>query len=257
MLRERRLITLKSPREIEIMRESAEILKKVFIGVRQAFRIGITTVDLDRVADGVIQKLKAKSAFKGYRGYPASICVSVNDIVVHGIPSNRRIEDGDIVSVDMGVIYKGYFSDAARTWAVGKVSEECLELIRVAKSSFDAGMEQFKIGNRLGDISAAIQQYVESRGFAVVRDFVGHGIGRALHEDPQVPNFGEVSRGILLQEGLVLAIEPMVNAGSYEVDVKDDHWTVVTRDGECSAHYENTVALTHDGPIVLTAGCED
>ena len=251
------MITLKSPREIEIMRESADILKKVFVGVRKAFRSGTTTADLDRIAEKVIQKQKARSAFKGYRGYPASICVSVNETVVHGIPSGQRIKDGDIVSIDMGVVYKGYFSDAARTWAVGKVSEERLELIRVARSSFEAGVSQFRIGNRLGDISAAIQQYVESRGFSVVRDFVGHGIGRALHEDPQVPNFGESSRGILLEEGLVLAIEPMVNAGTHEVDVKEDHWTVVTRDGECSAHYENTVALTHEGAKVLTSGCED
>ncbi|MBI4430733.1 MAG: type I methionyl aminopeptidase [Candidatus Omnitrophica bacterium] len=251
------MITLKSPREIDMMCESAEILKKVFVGVREALNIGMTTQDLDRIADDLILRNKARSAFKGYRGYPASICVSINETVVHGIPSNRKIRDGDIVSVDMGVVFKGYYSDAARTWPVGHVDEEKLELVRVARGCFEAGVKQFKAGHRLGDISSAVQQYAESRGFSVVRDFVGHGIGRALHEDPQVPNFGESGRGGLLQEGLVLAIEPMVNAGTHEVEVEDDHWTVVTRDGECSAHFENTVALTKNGAQNLTAGCED
>ncbi len=251
------MITLKSPREIDIMRESAEILRQVFIGVRQAVKAGVTTQQLDEVAEDLTHKYKAKPAFKGYRGYPATICVSINEVVVHGIPSGRKIQDGDIVSVDMGVVHKGFYSDAARTWPVGKVDEERLELIRVTRESFEAGVKQFKAGNRLGDISAAIQARAESSGFTVVRDFVGHGIGRALHEDPQVPNFGEPGRGVLLQEGLVLAIEPMVNAGTHEVDVQNDRWTVITRDGECSAHYENTIALTKHGAEILTSGCED
>jgi len=251
------MISLKSKREIEIIRSAAEILKKVFLKVAAEIRPGVSTDELDQLAEQIIRKAGGEPAFKGYRGYPATICVSINEVVVHGIPSGRKIQDGDIVSVDMGVVHKGFYSDAARTWPVGKVDEERLELIRVTRESFEAGVKQFKAGNRLGDISAAIQARAESSGFTVVRDFVGHGIGRALHEDPQVPNFGEPGRGVLLQEGLVLAIEPMVNAGTHEVDVQNDRWTVITRDGECSAHYENTIALTKHGAEILTSGCED
>lgn len=251
------MITLKSPREIGLMRESADILKRVFEGVRLAVKPGISTLELDRIAEELIRRYGAEPAFKGYRGFPASICTSLNEMVVHGIPSQRRLKEGDIISIDMGVIYKKYFSDAARTWPVGKVSEEHSELIHVAKGSFEAGIEKFRAGNRLGDISHAIQEYAESRGYSVVRDFVGHGIGLAMHEDPQVPNYGDPGRGILLEEGLVLAIEPMINAGEHEVKILDDVWTVVTCDGEFSSHFENTVALTRQGIEILTAGCED
>lgn len=248
---------LKSPREIEIMCESAEILKKILAELRLKVREGISTSELDEWAEKRMHHYGAQPAFKGYRGFPASICASVNETVVHGIPSKCKLREGDIVSIDVGVIYKRYYSDAARTWPVGKVDAENRGLIGASRGAFEAGLAQLKVGKRLGDVSHAIQEYAESRGYSVVRDFVGHGIGLAMHEDPQVPNYGEAGRGIKLEPGLVIAIEPMINAGSHEVDVLEDRWTVVTRDGKRSSHFENTVALTENGVEVLTAGSED
>ena len=239
------------------MRESGRSLVKVFEQIRPLVKPGVTTAELDRTAEACIAELGAKPAFKGYRGYPATICASVNETVVHGIPSKQKLKEGDIVSIDMGLVLDGYFADAARTWPVGEVDEESRELIRVARRSFEAGLERFKANGRLGDISHAVQEFAERLGFSVVRDYVGHGIGQAMHEDPQVPNYGEPGRGVRLEHGLVLAIEPMINAGGPEVDLLDDRWTVVTRDGERSAHFENTVALTEAGPEVLTPGWED
>lgn len=239
------------------MRESARKLKDVFEELKRSIRVGMTTFEIDQKVERLIQAQKATPAFKGYRGYPACSCTSLNEEVVHGIPSSKRkIKVGDILSVDIGLVHQGYVSDSARTWAIGKVSEEALELIETAKRALYVGMAQMKVGNRMGDLSAAIQSYVESQGFSVVRDFVGHGIGRAMHEDPQVPNFGKVGRGPKLEAGMVLAIEPMVAAGSWEVDILEDSWTVVTRDRQWSAHYEDTIALTDKGAINLTGAQE-
>ncbi len=234
------------------MREAASKLRKTLFELKELIKPGVTGLEIDERAEKIIRSHGARPAFKGYRSYPATVCISVNEQVVHGIPTKRRIEEGDLVSVDLGLIWKEYYSDAARTWPAGKTSEEALRLMKVTKQSMYAGMAQMKVGNRIGDISAAVQDCIESQGFSVVRDFVGHGIGRALHEDPQVPNFGTAGKGAKLQAGLVLAIEPMVNTGGFEVDVLDDHWTVVTRDGKLSAHYEDTICLTEAGPENLT-----
>ena len=247
------MISLKSKNEISLMAESAKRLKAVFRELKKNVRAGVTTGEIDEKAEELIRNQKTKPAFKGYRGYPACACISPNDVVVHGIPSkNCRLDVGDIVSVDMGLIYEGYYSDAARTWSLGNVTSEAQNLIQVARKAFYVGMAEMQIGNRIGDMSHAIQSYVESCGFSVVRDFVGHGIGRALHEDPQVPNFGTPGRGPKLEVGMVLAIEPMVVAGKHEVDILKDSWTVVTRDRKLAAHYEDTVAFTEKGPVNLT-----
>jgi methionyl aminopeptidase len=252
------MISLKSKREIDLMRESARKLKVVLEGMKRMLKAGITTADLDREAEQLIKRQNAKPAFKGYRGFPACVCTSLNEVVVHGIPSkHQKIQDGDLVSVDMGLIHEGYYSDAARTWAVGKASPEAKSLIETARHALYIALSQFDVGKRIGDISHAVQTYVESRGFGVVRDFVGHGIGRALHEDPQVPNFGNPGTGPKLETGLVLAIEPMVVAGSFEVEVLKDQWTVVTRDGQLSSHYEDTIALTENGAENLTGTQEE
>ena len=203
-------------------------------------------------AEKLIQAQKSKPAFKGYRGFPACVCTSINEEVVHGIPSKRKLKQGDLLSVDIGLVYKGYVSDSARTWAIGRMSEEARELMEAAQRALYVGMAQMKPGNRIGDISYAVQDFVEGQGFSVIRDFVGHGIGRAMHEDPQVPNFGKPGKGSKLETGLVLAIEPMVAAGSWEVDILEDAWTVVTRDRQWAAHYEDTIALTEKGPENLT-----
>ena len=250
------MILLKSKHEIEIMRESARRLKVVFDELKKSIRAGMTTLEIDQKVERLIQAQNATPAFKGYRGYPACVCTSINEEVVHGIPSKRKLKEGDLLSVDIGLIYEGYVSDSARTWAIGKVSEEALELMQTAKKALYIGMARMKPGNRVGDLSAAIQNYVESQGFSVIRDFVGHGIGRAMHEDPQVPNYGKPGRGPKLDVGMVLAIEPMVAAGSWEVDIMDDSWTVVTRDRQWSAHYEDTIALTENGPENLTGAQE-
>ena len=246
-------VTIKSNREIELMREAGKILATVHDELEKAIKPGITTKQIDRLGEEIIRSFGCIPSFLNYNGYPASICVSVNDEVVHGIPNKKRIlRDGDIVSLDAGVIYKGYHSDAARTHAVGEISKEAQRLIDVTKQSFFEGIKYAKAGNHLYDISKAIQNYVESNGFSVVRDLVGHGIGTALHEEPQVPNFKQKGRGIRLQPGMTLAIEPMVNAGAYDVWWLEDDWTVVTQDGALSAHYENTVLITEGEPEILS-----
>jgi len=246
------MIIIKTKQEIEYMRRAGIIVAEILEEFKSMIRPGMRTLELDIFAEEYIRRKGAIPAFKGYRGYPASICTSINDEVVHGIPGERVLMEGDIISIDVGVIVNGYYGDAARTYPVGKVSNLAQKLIKVTENSFYEGIKYATINNRLYDISAAIQRYVESNGFSVVRDYSGHGIGQRMHEDPQVPNFGVFGKGPRLRAGMVLAIEPMVNAGSYEVVLKEDNWTVVTYDGSLSAHYENTVAITEDGPQILT-----
>ena len=246
------MISLKSKREIEIMREAARKLKIVFRGLKQVIKAGMTTFEIDQYAARLIAAQKGKPAFKGYRGYPACICTSINEEVVHGIPSRRKLREGDLLSVDIGLIHEDYVSDSARTWTIGEVSEEATELVETTRRALYIGMAQMKPENRIGDVSYAIQSYVEGNGFSVIRDFVGHGIGRAMHEEPQVPNFGKAGRGPKLETGMALAIEPMVAAGSWEVDILEDSWTVVTRDRQLAAHYEDTIIITEEGPENLT-----
>ncbi|MFA9466496.1 MAG: type I methionyl aminopeptidase [Velocimicrobium sp.] len=246
-------VTIKSNREIELMREAGKILCNVHEELGKALKPGMSTLDIDRMGEELIRSYDCIPSFLNYNGYPASICVSVNDEVVHGIPNKKRIiKDGDIVSLDAGVIYKGYQSDAARTYGVGVVSDEAVRLIDVTKQSFFEGIQYAKAGNHLYDISKAIQKYVESNGFSIVRDLVGHGIGSELHEEPQIPNFKPMGRGIKLVPGMTLAIEPMVNIGAYDVWWLEDDWTVVTQDGSLSAHYENTVLITEGEPELLS-----
>lgn len=246
-------VTIKSEHEIELMREAGRILAIVHDEMAKIIRPGISTLDIDRKGEEVIRSYDCIPSFLNYNGYPASICVSVNDEVVHGIPNKKRIlQEGDIVSLDAGVIYKGYHSDAARTHAVGQISEEDQRLMDITEQSFFEGMKYAKAGNHLFEISKAIQNFVEDNGYSVVRDLVGHGIGRNLHEEPQVPNFKPIGRGMKLRAGMTLAIEPMVNAGAYEVWVLEDDWTVVTRDSKKSAHYENTVLITEGEPELLS-----
>lgn len=246
-------VTIKSSKEIELMREAGRILAKTHEELSKLLKPGISTLDIDRAGEEIIRSYGCIPSFKNYNGYPASICVSVNDEVVHGIPHKEHIlYDGDIVSLDAGVIYKGYHSDAARTHGIGMISDDAGKLIEVTKQSFFEGIKFAKPGNHLNDISAAIQKYVEGFGYGVVRDLVGHGIGSHLHEDPEVPNFARRRKGILLKPGMTLAIEPMINIGSYDVVWLDDDWTVVTEDGSLSAHYENTILITGDGPEILS-----
>jgi len=246
------MIIIRTSDEIEKIRESSVIVADVLEAIRGEIKAGVTTRQLDVYAEELARQRGASPAFKGYRGYPYSLCISVNEVVVHGMPSERRLKEGDIVSLDFGVCYHGYYGDAAITVPVGKVSDEALRLMRITEEALYCGIEAAKPGNRLGDISAAVQQYVEAAGFSVVRDFVGHGIGTKLHEDPQIPNFGVPGRGVLLKEGMVLAIEPMVNAGTYRVKILDDGWTVVTSDKRLSAHFEHSVAITAKGPDILS-----
>ena len=248
------MISLKTKHEIELMAAAGRLLASVISGMRAACEPGITTGELDRIADRLIREGGARPGFLGYQDYPKSTCISVNDEVVHGIPGRRVVKDGDIVSLDLGLVLDGFWADMGCTVPVGKVSQEALRLVRVTEESFWAGVEQARPGNRLGDISAAIQAHVEANGYSVVRQFVGHGIGREMHEDPQVPNFGTAHTGPELRAGMTLAIEPMVNAGGYDVYIKPDGWTVMTADGRLSAYYEHTVAITVDGPRVLTLG---
>lgn len=246
-------VTIKSQREIEIMREAGNILAIVHEELGKIIEPGISSLELNNFADKLIRSYDCIPSFLDYNGYPASLCVSINDEVVHGIPTKKRkLHEGDIVSLDCGVIYNGYQSDSARTYPVGKVSEESLRLIDVTKQSFFEGIKFAKAGNHLYDISKAIQKYVESFGFSVVRDLVGHGIGTEMHEEPQIPNFKQIGRGIKLKAGMTLAIEPMINAGVYDVWFLDDDWTVVTQDGKNSAHYENTILITDDEPELLS-----
>lgn len=246
-------VSIKTAREIELMRHAGQLLEKVHDELAKAVRPGISTWEIDRLGEELIRSFGCVPNFLHYNGYPASICVSVNDEVVHGIPNKRHIlKEGDIVSLDAGLIYKGYHSDAARTHAVGSVSPEAAKLIEVTRQSFFEGIKYAKAGNHLHQISAAIGNYAESFGYGVVRDLVGHGIGTHLHEDPQIPNFACRGRGIRLQPGMTLAIEPMINIGRPEVEWLDDDWTVVTADGTLSAHYENTILITEGEPEILT-----
>lgn len=248
-------VTIKSAREIELMREAGRLLAEVHDELAAFVKPGISTKDIDKLGEKLIRDRGCIPNFLNYNGYPASICVSINDEVVHGIPNKHRIlQDGDIVSLDAGLIYRGYHSDAARTHAVGTISKEAQQLIDVTRQSFFEGIKYAKAGNRLHDISNAIAAYAESFGYGVVRDLVGHGIGTALHEDPQIPNFKQLRRGMKLMPGMTLAIEPMINAGTWEVCWLDDDWTVVSEDGSLSAHYENTVLITDGEPEILTLG---
>lgn len=247
------MISIKSAKQIEKMRESCKLTKELFLILEDKIKPGVSTLELDQIAYNFYKKHGATPNFLHYNGYPATICASVNDEVVHGIPSKHKIlADGDIISIDMGCILDGWHSDAARTFGVGKISADAQKLIDVAKESFFEGIKQIKHGARMGDLSAAIQNYVEGHGYGVVRDLIGHGVGRELHEDPEVPNFGTAGRGTKLATGMTLAIEPMITAGDYHVNVLDDDWTVVTRDGSLAAHYENTVVITRDGCDILT-----
>ena len=246
-------ITIKSEREIELMTEAGRILEIVHKELEKALKPGMSTLDIDALGEEVIRSYGCEPSFLNYNGYPASICVSVNEEVVHGIPSAKRIiQDGDIVSLDAGVIYKGYHSDAARTHAVGTVSSEASKLIEVTRQSFFEGIKHAKEGNHLFDISSAIGRYAEGFGYGVVRELCGHGIGTHLHEDPEIPNFSMLRRGPKLKAGMTLAIEPMINQGTAKVRWLDDDWTVVTADGKLSAHYENTVLITKGEPVILT-----
>jgi methionyl aminopeptidase len=251
------MISIKSAREIELMRAAGEITAEALAVTGEAVRPGVTTGELDAIARRCIEKRGASPSFLGYHGYPASICASVNDEVVHGIPGGRVLQEGDIVSIDLGAKYRGYHGDSSKTFAVGKIPAEAQRLIRVTEEAFFAGMNAFAAGERLVSISAAVQKTAESAGFSVVRELVGHGIGQALHEDPNVPNFVSFSKGPRLEAGMVLAIEPMINYGASATITRDNGWTVCTKDKSLSAHYEHTVALTGDGPQILTRTREE
>ncbi len=246
------MIIIKNSDEIALMRKAGRIVAETLLLLEENIKPGITTAELDRVAEEFITKHGAKPSFKGLYGFPSSLCISVNEQVVHGIPGNYKIKDGDIVSIDCGAFIDGFHGDAARTFPIGEVTNDAKRLIDVTKESFFQGIKYAKEGNRLGNISHEIQNYIEAAGFSVVRDFVGHGIGRKLHEDPEVPNFGREGKGTKLLNGMVLAIEPMVNMGNYKVKTLSNGWTVVTADATLSAHYENTVAILPDGPEILT-----
>ncbi|HYJ15253.1 MAG TPA: type I methionyl aminopeptidase [Candidatus Limnocylindria bacterium] len=250
------MISLKSAREIEIMRRANVIVAEVLQELKRRVAPGITTLDLDAIAEEMTLNRNAIPAFKGYnvagRVYPRCLCASVNDEIVHGIPSNRHLREGDIVGLDYGVIYDGFYGDSAMTVAVGKVSAAAQTLLDVTEASLYAGIEQLHEGKRLGDLGAAVQKVAEDAGYSVVRAFVGHGIGKKLHEEPPVPNYGEKDRGLRLKEGMVLAVEPMVNIGGYEVEIKEDGWTAVTKDGSLAAHFEHSIAITKNGPYILS-----
>lgn len=246
------MIILKSPREIERMRVACRYVAEVLAILQEHVRPGVTTLELEEIALRETKKRKAQPAFKGYAGYPYALCCSPNNRVIHGMPNSSPLQDGDILSIDFGVLYDEYYGDAAITVPVGSVSPEARALMTATEESLYKGIDCAVTGGRLYDISSAVQNHVESRGYSVVRDFVGHGIGKKLHEDPQVPNYGSAGRGVSLKPGIVLAIEPMVNQGGYGVKVLEDGWTAVTSDGSLSAHYEHTVALTDNGPDILT-----
>ena len=248
------MIELKSAREIGLMRAGGHILADVVDHLRETVKPGLSTLEIDEDVEAFIRSRGALPAFKGYRGFPATVCISINDEVVHGIPSaHRRIKEGDIVGLDLGCIVEGYYADCAFTLAIGDVPPKVQQLLDITRESLDVAIAECRAGRRLSDVSHAVQAHVERHGFSVVRAFVGHGIGRALHEDPQIPNFGDPGRGPQLRPGMVLAIEPMVTMGSWEVKVLDDGWTAVTRDGSLAAHFEHTIAVTDDGPEVLTS----
>ncbi|HEY5563584.1 MAG TPA: type I methionyl aminopeptidase [Clostridiaceae bacterium] len=246
------MIIIKNEKEIEYMRHAGKVVAETLARLEEVIRPGIKTIEIDRIAEEIILSYGAKPSFKGYQGFPASLCISINEEVVHGIPGKRVLEEGDIVSIDCGAVLNDFQGDAARTFPVGVITKEAQDLINNTKESFYKGVEFAIVGNRLGDISSAIQKHVEQRGFSVVREFVGHGIGREMHEDPEVPNFGRPGRGPLLAHGMMIAIEPMVNIGKYHVEVQGNGWTVVTADGSLSSHHENTVALLNGGVEILT-----
>ncbi len=245
-------VILKSPQEIEKMRECNRIVAEILEEVGKAAQPGVKTRELDHLAEELLARHGAQPAFKGYNGYPAVLCTSVNEEVVHGIPSERILREGDILSLDFGAIHDEYYGDAAVTLPIGRISSEAERLLRVTEESLYMAIEQVRVGNHVSDISAAVQRHVEAQGFSVVRDFVGHGIGKYLHERPQVPNFGLPGRGVRLKPGMTLAIEPMINVGGYEVTVLSDGWTAVTRDRSLSAHFEHSVAVTENGPYILS-----
>jgi len=246
------MIIIRSPREVEQIRKANVVVAEVLERLKTLVVPGVTTDDLDRISEEIILSKGAVPAFKGYRGYPKTLCVSINEEVVHGIPNQRRLKEGDIVSIDVGSNLHGYFGDAAITFPVGEVNPEAKRLMEVTEKALTIGIGMAKVGNRLFDISHAVQAWVESNGFSVVRDFVGHGIGKSLHEDPQIPNFGSPNQGPRLEKGMIFALEPMVNEGTYEVRVLDDGWTVVTADGKPSAHFEHTIAITDGEAEILS-----
>jgi len=247
------VITVKSKGELKLMGDAGRLLAEVLDELEEYCGVGVTTEEIDRLADRLMRQRDCTPGFLGYNGFPKSLCISVNEEVVHGIPGSRVIEDGDLVSLDCGLVYKGLWADSGRTVMVGEVSPEARKLVEVTRHSLDAGIAQATPGNRIGDISAAVQKVVEAAGFSVVRNFVGHGIGRNMHEEPQVPNFGTPGTGPLLKPGYALAIEPMVNAGTHEVQMLPDRWTIITADGRLSAYFEHTVLITEEGPVVSTA----
>lgn len=247
------MIELKSKAELEKIRESCRIVAKALRAVEELIEPGIETREIDRQVRELIEAEGASPSFLGYNGYPASVCISINEVIVHGIPGKRKIMDGDLVSVDVGAYKDGFHGDAARTFLVGNASEEKKTITRVVREALDKGISAARVGGRLSDISAAVQSHAEKHGFSVVRDLVGHGIGREMHEEPQVPNYGPPGHGPVLRPGMVLAVEPMINAGTYEIETLADGWTIVTADRKLSAHWENTIAVTKDGVAILTA----
>jgi methionyl aminopeptidase len=246
------MVILRSPREIEKIRRSNQMVAEILEKLQGKIAPGLDTLTLDKMAEALALEKKAVPAFKGYRGFPYSLCASINEQVVHGFPSGRPLKEGDILSIDFGIFHDGYYGDAAITVPVGRISDEAHRLLDVTRKALFLGIEQAVEGNRLSDISHAVQSHVEEAGFSVVRKFVGHGIGKDLHEDPQIPNYGKPGMGIRLKPGMVFAIEPMVNAGGYDVETLDDGWTAVTKDGSLSAHFEHTIAITENGPVVLS-----
>ncbi|OGX14704.1 MAG: type I methionyl aminopeptidase [Omnitrophica WOR_2 bacterium RBG_13_41_10] len=246
------MIPIKSKEELDILRRAGKILGIIIKELFEFTKAGVSTEEIDRLAESLFKKNKVEPAFKGYKGFPASICTSTNAEIVHGIPGSRELKEGDIIGLDVGVIYNGYFSDAAVTKGIGKISPQAQKLLEVTKSSLSEGIKQAKAGNHLYDISSAIQGMVEKNGFSIVREFVGHGIGAKLHEEPEIPNFGNSGQGPVLASGMVLAIEPMVNVGTWKSRILDNNWTAVTKDGLLSAHFEHTVAITENGPEILT-----
>lgn len=246
-------VELKNKDEIALMRDAGRIVSEILDELEEAVGPGVSTWDLDQLAEGLIHKKGARPAFKGYLGFPCCLCASVNHEVVHGIPSKKRkLVEGDLMKLDFGVVYRGYYGDSARTVPVGRISEGARSLVDATRESLQKGIHSVRAGNRIGDIGYAVQSFVEPRGFSVVRDFVGHGIGKRLHEQPQIPNFGEPGTGMKLRPGMVIAIEPMVNAGTFQVEILDDDWTAVTMDRKLSAHFEHTVLVTENGPEILT-----
>ncbi|MGD0335865.1 MAG: type I methionyl aminopeptidase [Candidatus Omnitrophota bacterium] len=246
------MIPLKSEEDLRMLRASGKLLSKIMRELKAAIRPGVTTLQVDELAERLVKREGALPAFKGYKGFPATICASINEEIVHGIPDNRKLEEGDILSLDMGISYGGYFSDMAVTLPVGRIDSGKKKLIQVTSKALDLGIKQAKVNNRLFDISHSIQSFVEKNGFSVVRQFVGHGIGTQLHEEPEIPNFGDADEGPVLRVGMVLAIEPMVNMGGWEAEILENGWTAVTKDGLASAHFEHTVAITEKGPEILT-----